>query len=188
MLQSFVRPIALRADRKSPTGKRACDGEDKSSCRRNVLTWVASMRPRRTAGSHAMALAAALLLVMPACADTWICSGTNGLDVRASVFVLGDKLIVEQTLAGHRYSVLESNRHAVIAEDHFVNFDPVLNEVIVYISTLVIDKSRGRFAQITALSGSEPRVQSGFCRGYDEGAENAVSRQGGRTASRVNFD
>lgn len=99
-------------------------------------------------------------------ADDWICTYSTSGAADATPFSISlrvaDGLLIEQPY-DTRYRILENNDHAIVAEDHYADVDPVLVAPNIFITTVMIDKGSRRFTQTTALSGSAVRQWTGSC-------------------------
>jgi hypothetical protein len=108
-------------------------------------------------------------------AQTWVCidSTWSPRDGRPPLELsLNDGLLIEQPLGAPRYRLIVNNAHAVIAIDDYADFDPVLGQVSIFASTLVIDKITGAFATTTTtLSEGAPSHRTGRCRMFDGGPD-----------------
>jgi hypothetical protein len=117
-----------------------------------------------------LAFAFVVTSATPSSAETWICSYPDQAQVILSI---NGGLRIEQRPNPILYNVLENNEAAIIAEAHHGGLDPTMNDVVIFISTVTIDKRSNKFTHTTALSGSEVQHRTGQCRGYDEGLENS---------------
>jgi hypothetical protein len=113
------------------------------------------------------------LFMSVASAETWVCTDSHPSNrAEQQTFTLSlikdEGILVEQTLGVPRYRILENNKFAIIAEDHYGDFDSVLNTIVVFISTLIIDRGSSQFTYTTAVSGSEVQQRTGQCRQFDE--------------------
>jgi hypothetical protein len=68
---------------------------------------------------------------------------------------------------GTRYRILEDSAHAIVAEDHYGDFDPVLVTPNIFIASVLIDKDSHRLTYTIAQSGSEAKQWTGLCRRLD---------------------
>jgi hypothetical protein len=95
----------------------------------------------------------------------WSCLRGLASDEQAvPVLFLTKGLLLIEEPSGTRYRILENNDHAILAEYHYADFDPVLTSPLLFITTMMIDKSSLRFTHTTAINDREPRQFSGFCR------------------------
>jgi len=104
-------------------------------------------------------------------AESWICS-VIGKDLRIT-FVNGAMQVAESH-SGASLNVLQNDEFAIIAEQHYGNFDPRTNGVVMWMRSVMLDKRSNLFAYTNAQIGSPVRQQLGQCRGYDEGRENSL--------------
>lgn len=107
---------------------------------------------------------AATLFSQAASAETWLCTYTSGNSSPfSSTLTLAGNLLIERPY-DTRYRILENNRYAIIAEDHYAAFDPILSEPSIFISTILLEKARLHYTQTIALSGSPAKQWTGTCR------------------------
>src|SRR5262245_41132893 len=88
----------------------------------------------------------------PGPAETWVCTDRtwSPRDGRPPLELsLERDLVIEQPLGATRYRLIANTQHAVIAVDDFADFDPVLGQVNIFASTLVLDRTTGAFAITT---------------------------------------
>ena len=106
-----------------------------------------------------------LLMTDQAPADSWSCSYAAQPDgpINFVKFVSVDGLLFEEA-DGTRYRILEDNAHAIIAEDHYGDFDPVLVIPNIFIASVLIDKASHRLTYTIAHSGGSVKQWSGSCR------------------------
>lgn len=97
-------------------------------------------------------------------ASVWLCSSIKAGGLTSYVnFLIVDQTLIEQPNEA-RFRILENNDHALLAEFHYADFDPVLMSLNLFIVTLMIDKTSYRFTHTMVLSGHEARQSSGNCR------------------------
>jgi hypothetical protein len=103
--------------------------------------------------------------------EVWICSDSDavGSDRQPAVtsMSLADGLLIEQPQGTPRYRILANTGHAIVAVDHYGDFDPVLARVLIFVSSLTIDKSSGIF-MLTTTSTSGVVQRTGQCRRFVE--------------------
>lgn len=107
----------------------------------------------------------------PAAGETWVCN-EPGRSLREGYppleLSLEGDLVIERPLAATRYRLIANTEHALIAVDDFADFDPVLGQVSIFASTLVLDRVTGAFAiTTTTLSETPPAHRRGRCRVFD---------------------
>jgi hypothetical protein len=107
----------------------------------------------------------------PQATETWVCTdrtwspreGRPPLELS-----LEGNLVIEQPLGATRYRLIANTQYALIAVDDFADFDPVLGQVSIFASTLVLDRTTGAFAiTTTTLSETPPGHRAGRCRVFD---------------------
>jgi hypothetical protein len=108
-------------------------------------------------------IAASFAFGYSAQASSWSSIYTSAGQKHSVVFVRKDEILIEEPY-DTRYRILENNDHAILAEYHYADFDPVLTSALLFITTLMIDKSSLRFTHTTSVSGSEAKQFSGICR------------------------
>jgi hypothetical protein len=64
----------------------------------------------------------------------------------------------------NKYDILDNNQFALIAIDHYAKFDSFKGAVRVTASTVIIDKTFGRFIYMVGEIGDEPGYRTGSCR------------------------
>jgi hypothetical protein len=121
--------------------------------------------------------AAALVMVLSATAglgeqqkpsESWTCTypgfGVDKKSVTRTFTIKGDKL-VDAKWGTDNYDLLENNRYAVIAVDHFARSDNPRNvgTVRIFSSTVIIDKTFGHFIYMVGEIGDEPGYREGRC-------------------------
>jgi hypothetical protein len=98
--------------------------------------------------------------------DSWLCTYPNFAPDKKPVTVtlqIPDKL-VDQRLGGvPQYDILENNQYGVIAVDHYSKFDAVRGAVRIFSSTVIIDKTFGKFIYTVGEIGDEPGFRTGQC-------------------------
>jgi hypothetical protein len=105
--------------------------------------------------------------------EVWVCSDhkASAHDRRPPLeFARQDGLLIERPLGTQRYRMLTDNEHAIIAIDDYAGFEPVLGTVNVFVSTMMIDKATGNFAQSTIVSDRVLEPRTGRCRKFEEQA------------------
>ena len=81
---------------------------------------------------------------------------------------LEGELVIERPPGATRYRLIANTPHALIAVDDYADFDPVLGQVNIFASTLVLDRMTGAFAiTTTTLSEAPPAHRTGRCRVFD---------------------
>lgn len=104
-------------------------------------------------------------------AETWVCIDRtwSPRDGRAPLELsLEGDLVIERPSGATRYRLIANTPHAVIAVDDYADFDPVLGQVSIFASTLVLDRMTGAFAiTTTTLSETPPAHRTGRCRVFD---------------------
>jgi hypothetical protein len=103
--------------------------------------------------------------------EVWVCTDQRGSpnDGRPPLeLALKDGLLIEQPLGSPRYRLLADNDYAMIGFDHHADFEPVLGMVNIFVSTVAIDKTTGRFAVTTTVGGEVSEHRTGRCRKFDE--------------------
>jgi hypothetical protein len=115
--------------------------------------------------SLVFAVLAWLLMTGQAPAETWSCTYSARPDGPLSFvkFVSVDGLLIEEPY-GTRYRVLSDNAHALIAEDHYGDFDPVLVIPNIFIAAVLIDKASYRLTYTITHSSSDAKQWTGSCR------------------------
>jgi len=112
-----------------------------------------------------------LLMMDHSRADSWSCSysARPGGPLNFVKFVAADGLLIEEP-DGTRYRILEDSAHAIIAEDHYGDFDPVLVAPNIFIASVLIDKASQRLTYTIAQSGNEAKQWTGPCRRLEASA------------------
>jgi hypothetical protein len=103
----------------------------------------------------------------------WVCSDHKGSphDGRPPLELeMKDGLLIERPLGSPRYRLLADNAFAIIAVDHFADFEPVLGMVNIFVSTMTIDKTTGNFAMTTIVSDKVLEPRTGKCRMFEQQA------------------
>jgi hypothetical protein len=97
--------------------------------------------------------------------DSWTCEypGFNaGQNVTVQFVVKGNELLSEP-LGVPVYELLEDNEYAVIAVEHSSKFDQARGAVRIFSSTVIIDKTSGKFIYTVGEIGEQPRYRTGQC-------------------------
>lgn len=106
--------------------------------------------------------------------EVWVCvdhKDGSPQDGRPPLeLALKDGLLIEQPLGSPRYQLLADNDYAMIGLDHHADFEPVLGMVNIFVSTVTIDKTTGRFAIATTVGDKLSEHRSGRCRKFEERA------------------
>lgn len=107
----------------------------------------------------------------PAGGETWVCV-EPGRSLREGYppleLSLEGDLVIERPLGATRYRLIANTAHAVIAVDDYGDFDPVLGQVSIFASTMVLDRITGAFAiTTTTLTETPPSHRTGHCRVFD---------------------
>jgi hypothetical protein len=102
-------------------------------------------------------------------AERWVCKYVATADQAESSavsFLATDAILIE---GPHdvRYNILENNEHALLAEHHFGDFDPVLVRPNIFLMTVMIDKATRQLTFTTAVSGQKPTLHFGRCERRD---------------------
>ena len=73
--------------------------------------------------------------------------------------------------------LLENNQNALLAENHYADYDPVLTTITLFVETVMIDKLSRRLTITTAVSGGDVKQVVGFCQATAEtdSRQNAVT-------------
>jgi hypothetical protein len=104
----------------------------------------------------------------PPHAETWVCTDAKFEAGRFPIELsLQDGLLTEQPLGVPRYRLLANTPYAIIAEDHFADFDPVLGTVSIFVSAIMIDRSNGSFTATMTLADGAPHQRTGRCRRFE---------------------
>ena len=102
-------------------------------------------------------------------AEVWVCTDATFEPGRFPLeLALKDGILSEQPLGVPRYRLLANTRYAIIGEDHHGDFDPVLGVASVFVSTVVIDRTTGRFTSTTSVSDAAPQYRTGRCRRFED--------------------
>jgi hypothetical protein len=117
-----------------------------------------------TRNAFGAAALSALLFCSPAhSSEVWLCRyKAGGSATFSSVLELTNDLLVEHPYAT-RYRVVENNRHALIAQHHYAEFDPVSNEPNIFTTIIILEKPSLRYSQTVVLVGNLPRQWTGAC-------------------------
>jgi hypothetical protein len=103
--------------------------------------------------------------------EVWVCGdrGPVKSDRQPAVvsMSLADGLLIAQPQGAPRYRILANTDHAIVAVDYYGDFDPVLGTVLIFVSSLTIDKSSSKF-MLTTTSTNGVDQQTGQCRKFDE--------------------
>lgn len=130
--------------------------------------FVAGLLPHvNNARAQPVSLAAAA-----AHAETWVCTEAAASSDPALFpveLVLKDGVLSEQPFGTPRYDLLANTSFAIVGEYHFGDFDPVLGTVSIFIATMIIDRTSGRFTSTMSVSGAAPIHRTGRCRKFQEG-------------------
>jgi hypothetical protein len=102
-------------------------------------------------------------------AEIWVCTDATHEPGRFPLELsLRDGILSEQPLGVPRYRLLANTRYAIIGEDHHGDFDPVLGGVSIFVSTVVIDRTTGRFTSTTSVTDAAPQYRTGSCRRFED--------------------
>ncbi len=108
-------------------------------------------------------------------AEVWVCTDATFEPGRFPLeLALKDGILSEQPLGVPRYRLLANTRYAIIGEDHHGDFDPVLGVASVFVSTVVIDRTTGRFTSTTSVTDAAPQYRTGRCRRFEDVARAAT--------------
>jgi hypothetical protein len=99
-------------------------------------------------------------------AESWTCtypafrvpggSAAAARTITRPFVVSGDKLI-----GGVKYDIIENNQYGLIAVEHYSEFDGGV--VRIFSSTVIIDKTFGKFIFTVGEIGDEPQYRTGHC-------------------------
>jgi hypothetical protein len=118
--------------------------------------------------ARAEALSPAARTAAPQAAETWVCTDATFEAGRFPLELsLQDGVLSEQPLGLPRYRLLANTPYAIIGEDHFGDFDPVLGMPSIFMSAILIDRVTGSFTATTALAGGTPHQRTGRCRRFE---------------------
>lgn len=107
-------------------------------------------------------------------AETWVCTEATSAPAQFPLeLTLRDGILSEQPHGLPRYRLLADTNFAIIGADHYGDFDPVLNAVSIFVSTVVIDRTTGSFITTTTVSGGPPQYRTGRCRRFEAHASPA---------------
>ena len=122
-----------------------------------------------------IALNMALCCCRAESAETWLCTYKSENSAQfSSTLELAGNLLIEWPY-DTRYRIIENNRYAIIAEDHYADFDPVLNQPNIFTTIVMLEKASLRYSQTVTLAGNAPRQWTGFCRERLETPDNAIA-------------
>lgn len=118
-------------------------------------------------GARAQDFPPAIACVASPAAEIWVCTGAAPDPLE---FLLTEGVLSEQPLGLPRYRLLANTTHAVIGEDHYGDFDPVLGTASIFVSTVMIDRITGNFMATTSAIGRAPQHREGSCRRFEKPA------------------
>lgn len=117
--------------------------------------------------SFHLAIAGSLMLGSHAASsDEWICTLANSTDRTPMVMTTAGDVMIEQPLGIPRYRILQNSDAVLVAEDHYNDYDPVLNARLLFVTTVMIDKTSSLLTMTIVMSGAGVLQHNGHCRRF----------------------
>ena len=108
--------------------------------------------------------------------ERWICTflySTNSVSSADVSFTVAGTMLVERPYEA-RYTILENNDHALLAEQHYADYDNVLQRTLIYLTSVMIDKSTQVINFTSEIGGEKPNSHLGRCRRHDNNTKSGI--------------
>jgi hypothetical protein len=116
-------------------------------------------------GGISTALYFSLLSVCTA-AESWSCTYPGFTPNRPPVtvaFVARDGKLISGPFGVPIYTLVEDNQYSLIGLEHYSQFDKIKGAIRIFSSTVIIEKTFGKFIYTVSEIGSEPSTRTGQC-------------------------